>query len=78
MHNIKDSGAQDRAETKAAKQQERSLAGVSAWADHNAKQELVEDNLARQRAMRLDRDRAALAIAKDIVKPKLKVRRQAA
>lgn len=78
MHDLKDSGARDRSETRAAKQKERNIAGASAWADHDAKQEVMEINLSRQRALRLARDEAVIAAAMVTPKTKLRVRRRAA
>ncbi|KAB1071627.1 hypothetical protein [Methylobacterium planeticum] len=51
-----DSGIRDRAETRAAKQQERSIAGAAAWADHEATQNAIEARTQRLRAERLARE----------------------
>ncbi|KAB1077896.1 hypothetical protein [Methylobacterium soli] len=56
-----DSGVRDRAETRAAKQQERSIAGAAAWADHEATQNAVEVKTQRLRALRLAREAAGEA-----------------
>ncbi|MGU3536271.1 hypothetical protein [Methylobacterium sp. A54F] len=53
-----DSGSRDRAETRAAKQQERAVAGAAAWADHEAEQRAVEERTQRLKAERLAREAA--------------------
>ncbi|WP_336487759.1 hypothetical protein [Methylobacterium nigriterrae] len=56
-----DSGIRDRAETRAAKQQEREIAGAAAWADHDAAQAAVEAKTQRLRALRLAREAEKVA-----------------
>ena len=56
-----DSGVRDRAETRAAKQQERNIAGAAAWADHEAEQNAIEVRTQRLRALRLAREAAGEA-----------------
>ncbi|MEA1832136.1 hypothetical protein U8607_08570 [Methylobacterium durans] len=51
-----DSGTRDRAETRAAKQREREVAGAAAWQDHEAEQRAIEERTQRLRAMRLARE----------------------
>lgn len=53
-----DGSAQDRRETKAAKQQERSREGGEARADYDAVQQATEDKTVRLKALRLAKDKA--------------------
>lgn len=53
-----DSGAQDRRETRAAKQLDRASAGGEARADHEAAQQAVEDKTVRLEALRLAKEKA--------------------
>ncbi|WP_156375753.1 hypothetical protein [Methylobacterium sp. Leaf125] len=53
-----DSGAQDRRETKAAKQQEKAREGGEARADYEAVQQATEDKTVRLKALRLAKEEA--------------------
>lgn len=53
-----DSGAQDRRETKAAKQQEKARVGGEARADYDAAQQATEDKTVRLKALRLAKEQA--------------------
>ena len=53
-----DNGAQDRRETKAAKQLERARAGGEARGDYDATQQATEDKTVRLMALRLLKEKA--------------------
>ena len=53
-----DSGAQDRRETRAAKQEERTRGYGEAQADHDASQKAIEEKTVRLKALRLAKDKA--------------------
>jgi hypothetical protein len=53
-----DSGAQDRRETKVAKQQERAREGGEARAEYDAAQQATEDKTVRLKALRLAKEKA--------------------
>jgi hypothetical protein len=53
-----DAGAQDRRDTKAAKQQERDRIGGEARAEYEAAQQATEDKTVRLKAPRLVREKA--------------------